>query len=212
MSDATDPARARILSAASELLSKLGPLNVGMRTIAKQAGVSVGLIHYHFDSKQGVLESSLEQLATPLFALEDTYLTRVKNGDALEPTLREAYLASFAVARRYRPLMRVILTLVGHTGALPRVWRTNALSAFLGRWADALHERTGVEPWVLRFRLHNVLALTTRYVAASEAELQTVLDDPNVPLEEARDRIAGEIAELAATWLTHRPPRAHEPG
>jgi AcrR family transcriptional regulator len=48
---ATD-ARNRILAAAAECLVRDGLANVRMAGIAKAAGVSAGLLHYHFDTKE----------------------------------------------------------------------------------------------------------------------------------------------------------------
>src|SRR5690242_21348216 len=45
-------ARTRILSAAAECLVRDGLAKVRMAGIAKAAGVSAGLLHYHFDTKE----------------------------------------------------------------------------------------------------------------------------------------------------------------
>jgi AcrR family transcriptional regulator len=45
-------ARTRILAAAAECIVREGLAKVRMAGIAKEAGVSAGLLHYHFDTKQ----------------------------------------------------------------------------------------------------------------------------------------------------------------
>jgi AcrR family transcriptional regulator len=45
-------ARARILAAAAEVIVRDGLAQVRMASIAKTAGVSSGLLHYHFDTKE----------------------------------------------------------------------------------------------------------------------------------------------------------------
>jgi len=45
-------ARSRILAAAAEVIVRDGLAQVRMASIAREAGVSAGLLHYHFDTKE----------------------------------------------------------------------------------------------------------------------------------------------------------------
>jgi AcrR family transcriptional regulator len=49
---ASAEARGRILAAAAEVIVRDGLAQVRMASIAKAAGVSAGLLHYHFDTKE----------------------------------------------------------------------------------------------------------------------------------------------------------------
>ena len=49
---AAEDARRRILAAAADCLVRDGLAQVRMAGIAKAAGVSAGLLHYHFDTKE----------------------------------------------------------------------------------------------------------------------------------------------------------------
>jgi AcrR family transcriptional regulator len=49
---AAEEARTRILAAAAECIVRDGLAQVRMASIARQAGVSAGLLHYHFDTKE----------------------------------------------------------------------------------------------------------------------------------------------------------------
>jgi AcrR family transcriptional regulator len=49
---ASAEARSRILAAAAEVIVRDGLAQVRMASIAKAAGVSAGLLHYHFDTKE----------------------------------------------------------------------------------------------------------------------------------------------------------------
>ena len=49
---AAEDARARILASAAECLVRDGLANARMARIAAGAGVSAGLLHYHFDTKE----------------------------------------------------------------------------------------------------------------------------------------------------------------
>jgi AcrR family transcriptional regulator len=49
---AAEEARTRILAAAADCIVRDGLAQVRMASIARQAGVSAGLLHYHFDTKE----------------------------------------------------------------------------------------------------------------------------------------------------------------
>ena len=49
---ASAEARSRILAAAAEVIVRDGLAQVRMASIARAAGVSAGLLHYHFDTKE----------------------------------------------------------------------------------------------------------------------------------------------------------------
>ena len=49
---AAEEARGRILAAAAEVIVRDGLAKVRMASIAREAGVSAGLLHYHFDTKE----------------------------------------------------------------------------------------------------------------------------------------------------------------
>jgi AcrR family transcriptional regulator len=49
----------RILDAVLSLLSQRGIAGVSMRTVAKEAGVSLGLLHYYYEDKVGLIRAAL---------------------------------------------------------------------------------------------------------------------------------------------------------
>lgn len=56
-------ARNQILEAAVQLIKERGARNVTVEGVARQAGCAKGLVHYHFKTKAGMLESVADQLA-----------------------------------------------------------------------------------------------------------------------------------------------------
>jgi AcrR family transcriptional regulator len=52
--------RERLLDAAVRLIAREGIDNVRIARIAAEAGVSAGLVHYHFDSRDALLEEAIE--------------------------------------------------------------------------------------------------------------------------------------------------------
>jgi len=57
--DVASGTRQRILVAAAECITRDGFAQVRMATIAKEAGVSTALLHYHFDTKERLLAAVL---------------------------------------------------------------------------------------------------------------------------------------------------------
>ncbi len=190
------------MSAADSLFRRLGPARVALRRVAEEAGVSVGLINYHFDSKQGLLEALVDSFFSVVIEEEDRLLAAFEESDDMAGSLEAVFRHGFGVARQHRVAMRIILTLVGQLGALPVEWRNTRQGSFLTRWSTAISRRSGVPPQVVRLRIHTLLALTTRYVAASEPELKMILDVEHGDLESCRDAVEDHLASLARGLVT----------
>lgn len=208
MSESEVLTRRRILDAADQLLRRLGPARLALRRVAEQAEVSVGLINYHFGGRQGLLEALVDAFVSDLLANEATWLERVEATEDIAGALEEAFRYGFQVSRQHRIVMRIILGLVGQLGALPVEWRSRSQERFLARWSEALHRRTGLPVPLLRLRIHTLLALTTRYIAASETELGMILGDDALELEAARDSVEEHLASLARGIIA--PPEGRE--
>jgi AcrR family transcriptional regulator len=81
---AAEEARSRILAAAADCIVRDGLAKVRMASIAKAAGVSSGLVHYHFDTKERLFADVLSHSSTVSAALTERALERA--GD--EPVQR----------------------------------------------------------------------------------------------------------------------------
>ena len=69
---------ARILDAAARIFSRRGYSGASMGQVAKEAGVSKGLLHYHFESKEHLL---IEAQRAVLRQIHKRFLERAKAGD-----------------------------------------------------------------------------------------------------------------------------------
>ncbi len=56
------PADERILDATLTVLARAGVAGVSMRAVAREAGVAVGLAHYHFAGKTALVSAALERI------------------------------------------------------------------------------------------------------------------------------------------------------
>lgn len=79
--------RQRLLAAATELIPELGWAAVSTRVLAERAGVTPGVVHYHFASLQAVLNEAavgaMRQLLADADAVLDTASTPTKLVDAV---------------------------------------------------------------------------------------------------------------------------------
>jgi len=75
----------RILDAVLSLLAGSGIAGVSMRTVAKEAGVSLGLVNYHYEDKVGLIRAALLRIEE-----QDLELVTPDPGLAPEERLRTA--------------------------------------------------------------------------------------------------------------------------
>jgi AcrR family transcriptional regulator len=145
MTTAPTPARAKILSAAAERVVVEGVVGVSMQSVADAAGVSKGLVHYHFDDRETLLAAVVGYLADEVVGRErralhgvsaagavdalwlwlDAELVRgelralVELASAIEPRVREA--ARHAHARRCAAATATVEALFSALALRPRV-------------------------------------------------------------------------------------------
>ena len=106
-------ARPRILAAALECFSEFGYKKSSIKRIAARAGVSQPLLHHHFDTKERLIQSAIEQMAADMFSSAANQLPQ--QGSAAERldfaaellyalfvnNLRAATLGEFAAAANH---------------------------------------------------------------------------------------------------------------
>ena len=103
--------RLRLLSAAAELIAELGWTAVSTRILAERAGVTPGLVHYHFPSLQALLrDAALGMISDLLSGIESIFddgrsldrgvemmlgsLDACSGGDRTSVLFTETYLAA----------------------------------------------------------------------------------------------------------------------
>lgn len=103
--------QARILEAALDLLSRHGIAGVSMRSVAREAGVALGLVNYYYDDKTSLIRAALHRvdehdllLVTPDPELAPdeqlrTSLRRVAGADLLTTKYLSLRLHLWALAR-----------------------------------------------------------------------------------------------------------------
>ena len=79
-----EQAQNRILEATAARLLAVGVAKLNMQDVADEAGVSKGLIHYHFDSKDTLLAHTIEWLTEQIDARERVALDSATAQSAIE--------------------------------------------------------------------------------------------------------------------------------
>lgn len=143
---AVERKRWRILDAAGNCFAQLGFAKATVEEIAREAGVSKGLLYVHFDGKEGLLEAVL---STTLDQWHDeTWAEMDAVGDSVVEKLETMHRASIEFAQRH-PLLRRILerdVLLVHAIVEEPARRATE------RWARETRElmQTGIERGELR--------------------------------------------------------------
>jgi AcrR family transcriptional regulator len=108
----------RILATAEEMFAEQGYWGVSLRSITRASGVNIAAIHYHFGSKQELLERIFEKRCGPMNAERMRLLSECREDPGRPPLLEqilEAYLRPSLIwpddpdgARRFLRLRAVL--------------------------------------------------------------------------------------------------------
>ncbi|MEU7885343.1 TetR/AcrR family transcriptional regulator [Microbispora bryophytorum] len=111
--------QARILDAALRLLSLQGISGVSMRAVAREAGVSLGLVHYHYEDKTSLIRAALHRIEEqdvslvepdPALGPEERLraaLTRVADPEFLTTEYLSLRLQLWALAQAHEDFERI---------------------------------------------------------------------------------------------------------
>lgn len=110
--------RERILDAAEELFAERGIGETSLRALTRHAGVNLAAVHYHFGSKEGLLDAVVARMAAPINSARRQALDRL---DASACSDAATILAAF-----FHPVIE-------RMEALERLARTATLARLLAR-------------------------------------------------------------------------------
>ena len=110
----------RILGAARRIFGRAGFDGASMGAVAAEAGVSKGLLHYHFENKDHLL---IETQRAFFRQLHQRFIERARKGDGGLPSALDALDAMWAAARELHqgaPFLVETLALSTHDSAMGR--------------------------------------------------------------------------------------------
>ncbi|WP_374125696.1 MULTISPECIES: TetR/AcrR family transcriptional regulator [unclassified Sphingomonas] len=186
--------RDRLIDAAFRVVAREGLEAASVKVIAAEAGVTSGLVHYHFATKEAMLEAALHR------GLED-YLARNRDRRLATPPHKQIE-AFFAAAREAiqpdRDFFKVRLALAARAMTDP------ALASAMGAINRAAIEEVALVFAAARGETiaeTSDLAIAATLKAAFDGIMLAWINDPQFPID-----TAGDILEQA-TVTSAREPR-----
>lgn len=176
--------RTKLIDAALVVVARDGLGEANVKAIAQEAGVTAGLLHYHFASKDELLFAAVERAGEEYIAALDALIA----GNPPE-RLFDAYTAfSHAALHDHRPLFALRLALA------VRAINEPAISARLAGADAAIAERLGsvLARHAGRAEAGEEDRVAARMIkAAFEGLMLSWLSRPGFPMEAALARFAG---------------------
>lgn len=108
--------RTQILMTALQAFGEKGYANTSISYIAKQAGVSKGLIYHYFESKEEILEGIFY-----LMMEEGDKVTNNWDGKSVKEKLRGAIQASILFMRTQTELMSLLISLISQPSVIENI-------------------------------------------------------------------------------------------
>lgn len=185
--------RARILNAAVEGLTEGGLDEVRVARVAARAGVSTASVHYHFETREGLLAAALEES----FQVAGDVRTSTKYGTgSARERLRAKVEASLPLDGRRRSEWELWVELWLRAAREPMLRETAAhvYQQLHLSFRELLHDGVAAG----EFTVADLDRSADRMVAAVDGfGLRTLLADPGMPPSRALDEVWGRIeAEL----------------
>lgn len=188
--------RARLIEAAERLIGERGVAEVTVRDITTEAGASSASIHYHFDTKEGLIRAVLDSrfAVTNLIRLETAAATTSFEsiGQLAEAIVRPAY--GYRTAPASANYMDFVAALLMHRDYLPMVreYYLDHLDAFVAT-AQAL--RPDLDAETIGHRLLFSLFLVFFSAGSSTSPLNLWITeigyDPDRTEDELVDAVTG---------------------
>lgn len=185
--DVTEPStRDRLIDAAFAVVARDGLETASVKTIAAEAGVTSGLLHYHFPGKDALMEAALRRGLDDYIARSRARRAANAADGQLDALLAEARAAITVDADFFRVRLAFAARALTHP-ALAAVLReltaaaveetALTLAAAAGRAAPTAQDR--------------VVAQSLK--AAFDGVMLATLTDPAFPLEEAAELLMGAV-------------------
>lgn len=187
----------RILDSAARLFGREGFQGASMGAVARAAGVSKGLLHYHFASKEHLL---IEAQRATFRQLHKRFDERFQKGERGLPTALDALDSLYDALREMRvfaPFMVETMSLVTHGGPLAEdaaafyAESMDLLENGIERTFEGMHDRLGVPPrrlaQLVRIGMHGLIVELA--YAHTDAQL-AVVDSAYQDLRGIFERVA----------------------
>ncbi len=177
----------RILDTAERLFASQGYAATSLRSIIAEAGVNLAAVHYHFHSKEALLEAVILRRSVPANHERLALLDRFEQEAGSEPVALERVIEAF-VAPTFRmardpesggmTFMRLLGRLHAEGDLLPGILRTQ-FGDVLGRFGNALRRALPDLPQEeLVWRLNLAIGALAQTLRGGSKDLEKISDLP----------------------------------
>jgi AcrR family transcriptional regulator len=191
--------RARILEAALRLFADVGRGETSIRDIAREAGVSLGMVNHYFGSKEALYETCVATMFAELAELRGHLAPLFLRAQDPRAAVAAAVRAAFQFACEHRDASRFALRGVLESGELDPRRREELLVPYLDAASTLLAGYGGLEARALRLPLQSLVFLVGRYAISSANELAVSTGERDEAT--ARAAVADHLAEIALRTL-----------
>ncbi len=174
--------RRKILDAAEELFGAHGYAATSLRHIIAEAGVNLAAIHYHFGSKQDLLDQVILRKAGPMNERRLKLLDQFEREAAPKPACVEKIVEAFiapAVLIEKSPEFIKLMGRVHAEGLMPEIAQRN-FQPMIGRFLSALQRALpNMSAKELAWKTHFALgAMAHTLTARPELDPEAALEAP----------------------------------
>jgi len=214
----------RILDTAERLFAQQGYAATSLRSIIAEAGVNLATVHYHFHSKEALLEAVVLRRSVPAnqerLALLDRFEREAGgNPPPLEKVIEAFVAPTLQMSRDPRSGSMVFMQLLGRLHAegdlLPRIL-TSQFGDVLVRFGAALRAALpDLPPEDLSWRLNLAIGALAQTLRGGSKDLETISNLPLSvsPASDSENVLERLVAFLSAGFRapvpTHAIPESH---
>jgi len=191
--------RARILEAALRLFADMGRGQTSIRDIAREAGVSLGMVNHYFGSKEALYQTCVDTMFAELAELRGHLAPLFLRTQDPRTAVDTAVRTAFRFACEHRDASRFALRGVLESGDIDPTHREQLLVPYLDAASALLSGYGGVPAPALRLPLQSLVFLAGRYAISSAAELAAATGSRDEAA--ARAAVADHLVEIALRTL-----------
>lgn len=168
--------RAAVLTAAGRLFSAQGAGQTSVRAIAKEAGVSLALVHHYFGSKAQLYDCCIDAMYVELADVRAELEVAFFSDGSLSNTMDRAVRTMFRFARKHQAANRLVVRDILDSGEMKPERREKYLLPFLDMGSALLASRLGKPRRDMRLLLSSINHVIVRYAVTANSELMLVAD------------------------------------
>lgn len=192
--------RKEILRVAQAILEEAPASDFSSREVARRAGVSVSVVHYHFANRDGLIQAAYDDAYYDgLVELSNDLREELGSGAPFEALLRTTTIRVFRYARSRGQLFRNFLSNVVERGDLGATDNLSQQDRMLRLVCPFVARHGGIGVAEARLRTSYLVMLVARLASSSTQEMLLLLGEDDVSDPVAR--VEASLSDVAVRIL-----------